>query len=102
MRKIMNGLVISINLFGIICLIYYGSLFLSGSTIVDMPDAMLPMERWDRGGMALTIGLLPMILANTLGYEVIQLGDRKSRLVLFIPSIICGGLVVAYWGKDLL
>jgi len=62
---------------------------------------MLPMERWERGGWALTIGTVPLIIANVLGYFFIQLGNKKSRLIIFIPSIICIGLVACYWIKSL-
>ncbi len=100
MKKIVSWLVITLNICACFCLIYFGCLFVSGSTVVDYPDAMLPMERWDRGGWALTIGLIPLIIANVLGYNFIQFGNRKKRLLIFIPSIVCVVLVACYWIKS--
>ncbi len=100
MEKAISVILILVNLVGMICLVYYGRLFLSGNTIVDAPDAMLPMSRWDRGGISLTLGFIPLLIANILGHIFIQMGSKKSRLIIFIPSIICFGLVVAYWMKS--
>ena len=58
---------------------------------------MLPMKDWELGGMALTMGLFPLFIANLLGYLYIQLGSKKMRRILFIPSLVCFGLVVCYW-----
>ncbi len=100
MKKAITCLLIILNICACLCLIYFGCLFVSGSTIVDYPEAMLPMERWDRGGWALTIGTVPLIIANVLGYFFIQLGNKKSRLLIFVPSIVCIGLVVCYLIKS--
>ena len=101
MKKVVTCLLIIMNVCACVCLAYFGYIFVSGSTIVDNPEAMLPMERWDLGGWALTIGTVPLIIANVLGYFFIQLGNKKSRLIIFIPSIICIGLVACYWIKSL-
>ena len=49
MKKVVTGLLILLNICGCLCLAYFGYLFVSGSAIVDAPDAMIPMER---GGLA--------------------------------------------------
>lgn len=100
MKRVFTWLLILLNICGCLCLTYFGFLFVSGNTIVDAPDAMLPMERWERGGFALTIGTIPLIIANALGYAFIQCGNKKSRLLIFIPSIVCIGLVACYWIKS--
>ena len=101
MKSIVTWCLVFLNVCACLCLIYFGYLYISGSTVVDAPDAMIPMERWDRGGAALTIGTIPLIIANSLGYAFIQLGNKKSRLIVFIPSIVCIGLVVSYLMKSL-
>ena len=72
MKKVVTGLLILLNICGCLCLAYFGYLFVSGSAIVDAPDAMIPMERW----------------------------KQKSRLLLFIPSIACIGVAACYWIKS--
>lgn len=100
-KKRTTWILIICNAFWLLWLMYWSYLFISGSPVVDNPDAMLPLERWDRGGWMLTIGVIPLIIVNSLGYVYIQLGTKKSRLLLFIPSIVCVGLVVCYWFKSL-
>ncbi|MBR5636508.1 MAG: hypothetical protein IKW81_06225 [Pseudobutyrivibrio sp.] len=97
MKKITNLMLIILNLCASACLLYFGYLFVSGSDVVAYPDAMIPMKDWERGGMALTMGLFPLFIANLLGYLYIQLGSKKMRRILFIPSLVCLGLVVCYW-----
>ncbi|MBR2912575.1 MAG: hypothetical protein IKC40_01470, partial [Oscillospiraceae bacterium] len=67
-HKIFSPLLIFLNLIGIICLVYFAIPYCAHDTYVANPDAMLPMEAWDGAGMILTIGLIPMILANTAGF----------------------------------
>ncbi len=97
MKKITNLMLIILNLCACACLLYFGYLFVSGSDVVAYPDAMIPMKDWERGGMALTMGLFPLFIANLLGYLYIQLGSKKMRRILFIPSLVCLGLVACYW-----
>ena len=99
MKNISSWLLILLNAVGCLYLVYCGYLFLSGSTVVDASDAMLPMERWERGGWLLTIGTIPLIIANVLGYEFIQYGSKKYRRFIFIPSVICIILVACFWMK---
>ena len=90
-------MLIILNLCACACLLYFGYLFVSGSDVLAYPYAMIPMQDWERGGMALTMGLFPLFIANLLGYLYIQLGSKKMRRILFIPSLVCLGLVVCYW-----
>ena len=100
MKKVISLLLIILNICGCLCLIYFGCLFVSGSTAVDYPDAMLQLERWDRGGRALTIGLIPLVIANVTGYLFIRTKSKKTRLLIFIPSIVCVVLVACYLIKS--
>ena len=101
MKNGLSWLLILLNAIGCLCLAYSSYLFLSGSTIVDAPDAMLPMERWERGGWLLTIGMIPLIITNIFGYGYIQFGNKKNRLLIFIPSVICIILVACFWMKSI-
>lgn len=55
-KKRTTWILIICNAFWLLWLMYWSYLFISGSPVVDNPDAMLPLERWDRGGWMLTIG----------------------------------------------
>jgi hypothetical protein len=101
MKNRLSWLLILLNAIGCLCLAYSSYLFLSGSTIVDAPDAMLPMERWEIGGWLLTIGMIPLIITNIFGYGYIQFGNKKNRLLIFIPSVICIILVACFWVKGI-
>lgn len=102
MKNTLSWLLILLNVIGCLCLDYSSYLFLSGSTIVDAPYAMLPMVRGERGGWLLTIGMIPLIIANLLGYGYIQFGNKKNRLLIFIPSVICIILVACFWVKGII
>lgn len=91
----------AINLAGIACLVYFGARFLSGSEYVANPDAMLPMAVWDGSGFCLTIGFLPLLFANFIGFLSSKGAKMRLRLLWFIPSIICAVLVVLYLIKSL-
>lgn len=87
-----------INAIGVICLIYFAILYLSHSTYIVNPNAMLPMENWERAGMMLTIGVIPMFIANILGFlYILKEKNIFMRLLFFIPSLLEIGFVVHYW-----
>ena len=93
-----------LNAIGIVCLFYCAALYLSHDTYVVNPDAMLPMTNWERGGMMLTMGVMPMLIANTLGFLFILKKGTSiiKRLLFFIPSILEVILVLHYWISSLL
>lgn len=96
-EKIVPLLVAAINVIGAICLIRFAVPYLTHSTAVRYPGAMLPAEAWDRAGMALTFGFLPLLLANILGFVFIKARRKPVRLLFFIPSAVCFLIVVSYW-----
>ncbi|MDO4168964.1 MAG: hypothetical protein Q4D45_03605 [Lachnospiraceae bacterium] len=96
-QKRLEFIVIGINFVGIICLIYFAIPYIIHNTVVQNPDSMLPAEAWDNAGMALTIGLLPLIIANLFGYIFIIPQKKLLRLLWFIPSILCLIVVISYW-----
>ena len=87
-----------LNAIGIVCLFYCAALYLSHDTYVVNPDTMLPMMNWERGGMMLTMGVMPMLIANTLGFlYILKKGTSIiKRLLFFIPSILEVILVLHY------
>lgn len=90
-------IIIGVNIIGIICLIIFGSIYLSFDETIRNPDAMLPMATYEGGGLILTLGTLPLILANTLAFIFIKQVKPSLRLLFFIPAIICICLVIHFF-----
>lgn len=65
-KNILLWFIIALNIVGVICLIYFAIPYFTHNVTVTNPDAMLPMEAWDIAGMALTIGFVPLLIANLL------------------------------------
>ena len=88
-----------LNLAGIACLAYFAVMFLSHGTAVRNPDAMIPFQDWEAGGMALTAGVLPLLFANGLGYLLLRgyRGKQKRFLLCFLPAALCAALAAVYW-----
>ena len=87
-KKALSVTVITLNVIGVICLIYFAVPYLTHDTTVPNPDAMLPAERWDSAGMALTIGLIPMLIVNTLGFLFAGKKGKRSAVnaLFFFPE----------------
>ena len=93
-----------LNAIGIVCLFYCAALYLSHDIYVVNPDTMITIMNWERGGMMLTMGVMPMLIANTLGFlYILKKGTSIiKRLLFFIPSILEVILVLHYWISSLL
>lgn len=98
-KKVWSIIIIILNIVGIVCLVYSAFPYLTQDVTVANPDAMLPMQNWEAGGMALTIGLVPLAVVNVLA--MVFVGKEKIKMplrVLFlIPCILCLGIVAHYW-----
>ena len=96
--------VILLNLLALGCLIWFAVLYLAHDTYVPNPDAMLPMARWEGGGMALTIGLVPMLIANTLGFLYIFRKEKplSLRLLPYLMGLFELVLVISYWAPAII
>lgn len=98
-KKVWSIIIIILNIVGIVCLVYYAIPYLTQDVTVPNPVAMLPMQNWEAGGMALTIGLVPLAVVNVLA--MVFVGKEKIKMplrVLFlIPCILCLGIVAHYW-----
>ena len=97
MNKHIRIIAIIINTIGILCLIYILIPYLSHDTTVRNPNAMLPAEAWDEAGMTLTIGLFPMIIANTFGFLTTKSKSLAIKILWYVPSLICVLTVISYW-----
>ena len=97
-RRITKRLLVALHLIGIACLIWLSYRYLRHDTTIANPDAMLPMEDWDGAGSLLTLGLGPMIAANTAGFLLLLPKERPLmlRLLLFVPSLCELVLVIHY------
>ncbi|MDO4189296.1 MAG: hypothetical protein Q4D29_09940 [Lachnospiraceae bacterium] len=96
-NQIFKRIVITLNIIGIICLCYFSFEYITHNTYIANPDAMLPVEAWDAAGMCLTLGTIPLIIVNTLGYLFINLGSKWKRLLWFTPAAFCLIQVISYW-----
>lgn len=95
--KALRTLIIIINVIGIICLVYFAIPYLTHDTTIAHPDAMLPAEAWDRAGMTLTFGFIPLLIANVLNFIFVKLRQKFARFLFFIPSLVCLIIVISYW-----
>ncbi len=101
-KKILNWVVLLVNILGIISILYFGVPYLTHNTNILNPDAMLPAEAWDSAGMVLTIGLIPLIFVNAIAFSCTK--DKKIyfRVLCFAPSFFCLAMVISYWFISLL
>ena len=96
-KGVLTVLLLCINIVGLVCLIYFAIPYLAHNTQIPYPDAMLPVERWDSAGMTLTIGTVPLFIANLMGFLFVKTKINWARFLFFIPSAICIAIVTHYW-----
>ena len=98
-NKPLSIIILIINIIGVVCLLYFAIPYLTHNTTVSHPDAMLPAEAWDNAGMTLTVGFIPLLIANILAFIFVAKENIKMplRILYFIPSVICICLVISYW-----
>ena len=56
---------------------------------IKNPNAMLSSYSWDTCGFILTLGLIPLIIANVMAFIFVDIKIKKLKLLYFIPSLIC-------------
>lgn len=100
-KRMSSLLIIVLNIIGVICLIYFAIPYLTHDVTIANPDAMLPAEAWDNAGMALTFGLIPLLIANILSFILIKIKQKFVRFLFFVPSVICFIIVISYWATSL-
>ena len=98
-NKPLSIIILIINVIGVVCLFYFAIPYLTHNTMIYHPDAMLPAEAWDSAGMTLTVGFIPLLIANILAFIYVAKERVKLplRILFFIPSIICICLVISYF-----
>lgn len=95
--KVFSRLLLCLNIIGVVCLVYFAIPYLTHNTQIPHPDAMLPAERWDSAGMTLTVGTVPLFIANLLGCLFVKVKRNWNRFLFFLPSVICIAIVAHYW-----
>ena len=83
--KVFSRLLLCLNIIGVLCLVYFVIPYLTHNTQIPHPDAMLPAERWDLSGMALTVGTIPLVIANLLGCLFVKVKRNWIRFLFFLP-----------------
>lgn len=96
-KNILLWFIIALNIVGVICLIYFAIPYFTHNVTVTNPDAMLLMEAWDSAGMALTIGFVPLLIANLLCFATVKARQKFVNFLYFIPSTVCFIIVLSYW-----
>lgn len=99
MKEKLPMIVLLLNVAGILFLVCLANIYLFHDSYVPNPDAAQPMERWDAAGMALTIGLAPMLLINLASFALMRKkgGPWFAQLMCFIPSLIEAMFALHYW-----
>ena len=95
-KKWFKIFVIILNIIGIMCLIYFAIPYLRHDMSVSDPNAMLASYSWDSCGFVLTLGLIPLLIANIIAYKFIDLKNNKFKFLYFIPSVLCLIIVCHY------
>lgn len=90
-NKTLSIIILIINMIGVACLIYFAIPYLTHNTTVYHPDAMLPAAAWDSAGMTLTVGFIPLLIANIFAFIFVAKENIKMplRILYFIKSS-CG------------
>ena len=98
-KKIFSIIFLALNILALIFLFVIALPYLSHDTTITNPDAMLPMESWDRAGVLMTFSFFPILFADTLGFMLSSEMTEKIylRLLHFIPALACLIMALTYW-----
>jgi hypothetical protein len=94
-NKLKKIVIYTINIIGILCLIYFAIPYIMHDNTIRNPNAMLATYSWDTCGFVLTAGLIPLIASNALAYYITK-AKKIVKLLWFIPSIVCIVIVAHY------
>jgi len=81
--------VIILNIIGIVCLIYFMIPYLRHDMSIPNLNAMLASYSWDTSGFVLTLGFIPLLIANIMAFIFVDLKMKLLKVLFFIPSLIC-------------
>lgn len=96
-NRALSVLLLCLNIVGLVCLMYFAIPYLTHNTQIQHPDAMLPAERWDLAGMALTMGAIPLFIVNLLCFLFVRVKRSWVRFLFLLPSAVCIAIVAHYW-----
>ena len=98
-KRIARLLVGLLNFCAGFCLIYCMIPYVLHDTTVRNPEAMIPFEAWEAGGFCLTVGTIPLLIANALLFLAMEEDGFKGkmRILYFLPTIICVLVVAHFW-----
>jgi len=96
-RKALEIILIVLNIIEIVILVLFAIPYITYNTKIVDPNAMLPFEAWDRAGMILTLGFVPLLAINIFSFIFIKFKEKYWGFLFFIPSIICFIIVLSYW-----
>ena len=96
-NKVLCVLLLCLDIVGAVCLMYFAIPYLTHNTQILHPDAMLPAERWDLAGMALTMGAIPLFTVNLLSFIFVKVKRSWVRFLFLLPSAVCIAIVAHYW-----
>ncbi|MCM1579645.1 MAG: hypothetical protein NC078_12700 [Ruminococcus sp.] len=98
-NRILPSAAIAVNIIGDVFLVYYAAVYLIHDTAVQSPDSMLPIQNWDRAGLALAFGFLPLLAVNFAAFFFIKVKPEKRsrRFLFFIPSGLCLIFTISYF-----
>lgn len=74
------------NKYQVICLIYFAIPYLTHNTTIASPNAMLPVESWDRAGMILTFGFIPLLVTNILTFIFVNAKAKVCKISIFFSE----------------
>ena len=96
-KNILSRVIIALNIVGVVCLIYFAIPYFTHNVTITNPHAMLPAGAWDSAGMTLTLGFIPLLIANILCFVVVKTKQKFMPFLCFIPSVVYFITVLSYW-----
>ena len=67
-KKSVGNFINCLNIIGIVLLVHFAIPYITYNTTILNPNAILPFETWDRAGMILTLGFVPLLAINILSF----------------------------------
>ena len=98
-QKQIDTPVLILNILGSSLLCYYGLSYVSHNPYISNPDAMIVMKDWEAAGILLTVGIVPLFIANLGAYHYLwkEAITGRKRLLFFLPTVICVLLSCHFW-----
>ena len=95
--RIVKCVILLFYILSFVYFVYFAVPYILHDTTMTGMNSMLPAEKWDNAGWALTIGFVPIVFINVCAFCVSKFQNLYIRLLYFIPSIISLIIVISYW-----